>query len=683
MEINISDNFKKKTTRAILAILFFIITYLLLLAFGLVLTYLCCIMGFGLIAMRPSFITLVLGLGIASIGILILIFLIKFLFKKNKIDRSHLIEITKSEQPKLFSFIEKIADEVDTKHPKKVYISSDVNASVFYDSSFWSMFFPIRKNLQIGLGLVNSVSESELKAILAHEFGHFSQKSMKVGSYVYNVNQVIFNMLYDNESFSNLAEGWASASAYFGVFVAIAIKIVQAIQWILRKVYEVVNISYMGLSREMEFHADEVAANVAGSKPLVDSLLRLNLAAESYQTVLNHYESKFGDAVVTNNIFPKQRFVLDELGKNSRLPFANNLPQVDLEYFSRFNKSKLVIKDQWASHPSTEDRVEALERLNIQKEQNDIAASELFQDMVSLEEKVTERLFSFVQYQQERTMEDESKFKETFSANLKDNFFHEMFNTYYDNLNPSPIEISSLVSMKKSVTNSVKELFSPSIMNQVYRKFSLEKDISIIEQIAQGEINIKSFDYDGEKYKKKHASKLIPQLQEELAVAEKVINDNDFKILKYFYELANQQGKNETFVKLYQKWLNIENNERTNYEKYIRFVEASQFIQGHNSYGEIEYRLKTMNPIEIEFKAEVKKLLEKNIFQQSISEELKEKLSFYVSQELEYFKRPGYNEEALDYLFTAIESYPAIIGKTYFQLKKDLLNFMVKLEMEK
>ena len=30
----------------------------------------------------------------------------------------------------------------------------------------------------------------------------------------------------------------------------------------------------------------------------------------------------------------------------------------------KFNKSKIVIKDQWASHPTTEERVLALEKIN-------------------------------------------------------------------------------------------------------------------------------------------------------------------------------------------------------------------------------------------------------------------------------------------------------------------------------
>lgn len=34
----------------------------------------------------------------------------------------------------------------------------------FYDSGLWSMLLPIQKNLEIGHGLVNSVTKSELKA---------------------------------------------------------------------------------------------------------------------------------------------------------------------------------------------------------------------------------------------------------------------------------------------------------------------------------------------------------------------------------------------------------------------------------------------------------------------------------------------------------------------------------------
>lgn len=255
-EIKISSEFKTQTFKAILSIAFFILTYALMLLLAIGLTAICIYGGITLIVIRPMLFTIALGVGAASLGVLVLIFLLKFIFKSHKVDRSHLYKITKTDEPELFSLINDIVMQVGTKFPKNVYLSNDVNASVFYDSDFWSMFLPVNKNLQIGLGLVNTVTKAELSAILSHEFGHFSQKTMKVGSYVYNVNQIIYNLLYDNEPYDKLIQNWANVSGYFSIFVVLAVKITHGIQWFLRLAYDVVNRSYMGLSREMEFHAE-------------------------------------------------------------------------------------------------------------------------------------------------------------------------------------------------------------------------------------------------------------------------------------------------------------------------------------------------------------------------------------------------------------------------------------------
>ncbi len=40
------------------------------------------------------------------------------------------------------------------------------------------MFFPT-KDLVVGIGLINAFNISEFKAVVAHEFGHFSQQKHK------------------------------------------------------------------------------------------------------------------------------------------------------------------------------------------------------------------------------------------------------------------------------------------------------------------------------------------------------------------------------------------------------------------------------------------------------------------------------------------------------------------------
>lgn len=43
------------------------------------------------------------------------------------------------------------------------------------------------------------------------------------------------------------------------------------------------------------------------------------------------------------------------LADDSHLAYLGDLPIVTPEEMTRFNKSKLEIKNQWASHPSTEE----------------------------------------------------------------------------------------------------------------------------------------------------------------------------------------------------------------------------------------------------------------------------------------------------------------------------------------
>ena len=141
MNIEVSNNFKKMTTKAIISIALFLIVYILLLFLAIGLTILSVIGGFYIIAAKPMAITLGLGIGLASLGFFILAFLFKFIFKKHKIDRSHLTEITEQTEPKLFKFISNIVKEVETDFPKKIYLSTDVNASVFLRFKFLEYVF--------------------------------------------------------------------------------------------------------------------------------------------------------------------------------------------------------------------------------------------------------------------------------------------------------------------------------------------------------------------------------------------------------------------------------------------------------------------------------------------------------------------------------------------------------------
>ena len=678
MNIEVSNNFKRMTTKAIISIALFLIVYIFLLFLAIALTILSVIGGFYIIVAKPMIVTIGIGVGLASLGFFILAFLFKFLFKKHKIDRVHLTEITQESEPKLFKFINDIVEEVETDFPKKIYLSTEVNASVFYDSSFWSMFFPIKKNLQIGLGLVNSITEQEFKAIMAHEFGHFSQKSMKVGSYVYNVNQVIFNMLYDNESFDKMIQKWANISGYFSIFVIIAVKIIMGIQWVLKKMYDFININYLALSREMEFHADEVAANVAGFVPLKESLLRMDLADHSYNSVINFYENKLSENLKSENIYKEQNFVLNFLAQESELSFKNDLPIVSPLDLNKFNKSKLIIKDQWVSHPSVEERISNLERINIVKENsNEKSANSLFIRIDELQENLTKKMFSFVENSNKLSIMKIEDFKTEFNNTYEKNTFNKVYNGYYDNKNPNYFDLNDFV--KLSPNQNVEMFFNKEKIDMIYDFIALENDKNTLLNIENKVFSLKTFDYDGQKFKAKDTISLLPKIEKEKEILNIEICKNDIEIYSFFYELAKTKGLEIELKSKYDAFFKNDKEHTLRMELYFNLINATEFFSNETPFEQIKSNLKSLEGLEMELKKEIAIILENQLYKSELTESIKENFENYLKENWVYFANNQYIDNELQILFKSINDYGYIISRGYFLIKKDLLNFQSEL----
>ncbi|WP_166925742.1 M48 family metallopeptidase [Flavobacterium poyangense] len=676
----VSATFRKMTVKAILSVIFFFVVYILLIISGIGLTVLAGYAGVMIIAAKPNFLTIMIGCGLLCMGILILIFLFKFIFVKNVVDRSHLVEITREEEPKLFNFIEEIVKEVKTDFPKKVYLSSDVNAAVFYDSNFWSMFLPIKKNLQIGVGLINSVSELELKAILAHEFGHFSQRSMKVGSYVYNVNRIIHNMLFDNDSYNSIAQSWGSVNVYFAFFAGLAVKIVQGIQWVLKQVYQVVNLSYYGLSRQMEFHADAVAANVAGSEPLISSLLRLDLANHSFNKVLDYYGGKIPNSISTKNIYEQQTLVMHFIANKSKLQVQNDLPQLTTDFLNRYNKSKLAIENKWDTHPSIEDRISELQRLGIEKSKaDDKLATFLLSNHMDLQSKFTDKLFSEVSYPDAVVYTKKEHFFEEFESDYLAGSFNEVYNNYYDNKNPDGVDLKTKELNTSIEKYQLNDLFSNAAVDLIHSSISLENDIHILKQISDGTYKIKSFNYDGHKILSKNCNELIEKLTIDLKEIKEEILENDIRIYSLFSELAASQNKGEELKKKYECFFDLDRSYDEKFDCYMKMLNASEFMHHVATFDSIEKNMMLLKEEEKQFKIQIEKLLESDVYGDVITIEMRDSFNKYLSEEWVYFNSDHYLDEALELLSKSMIDYQDVLSKTFFKTKKDLLDYKAQL----
>src|SRR5262245_43761547 len=96
---------------------------------------------------------------------LLFLFLLKGFFKLRGGKPGPEVEITAKDQPAFFAFLYQLCKDTGAPRPYRVFLTPDVNAMVCYNSQLQSLFLPTPKNLVLGLGLVNHLNLSELKAV--------------------------------------------------------------------------------------------------------------------------------------------------------------------------------------------------------------------------------------------------------------------------------------------------------------------------------------------------------------------------------------------------------------------------------------------------------------------------------------------------------------------------------------
>src|SRR5207237_8947219 len=117
---------------------------------------------------------------------------------------------------------------------------------------------PPGKERLVGLGLVNVVDLAEFKAVLAHEFGHFAQRSVGLGSYLYVANRVMHDVIYSRDALDRFVDTWSQQDIRVS-FPAWGLK---GVLWVVRKIlagtYQGLTLLHLSLSRQLEFNADNV-----------------------------------------------------------------------------------------------------------------------------------------------------------------------------------------------------------------------------------------------------------------------------------------------------------------------------------------------------------------------------------------------------------------------------------------
>lgn len=323
------------------------------------------------------------------------VFMLKAIFFIQRTNLSDTLEVTEQSHPQLFAFLYRLADQAGAPRPKRVYLSARVNAMVFYDLSIVNLLFPSHKNLEIGLGLVNALTVSEMKAVLAHEFGHFSQRSMAIGIWVYIAQQIAAQIIAKRDALDSLLRIISNIHIYVAWIGWLLSLIVWSIRSLLDSVFRLVLLAQRSLSRQMEFHADLVAVSMTGSDELIHALYKLQAADEAWARAATFANAELRKGHAIQDIFDVQQRLIDKIAFITDEPDYGKAPALPSEHraLHRVFKNYFVQSPKmWASHPSNVDREENAKRHYLPSNHDDRSAWLLFEQSEVLRAQVTSQL---------------------------------------------------------------------------------------------------------------------------------------------------------------------------------------------------------------------------------------------------------------------------------------------------
>ena len=157
--------------------------------------------------------------------------------------------------PALFEEIRQVEKASRQKPPDDVYLLLEVNAWVQDRRRFY--LFP-RRVLAIGLPLLQVMTVSQFRSVIAHEFGHFAGGDTKLAPWVYRTHAAIERTVAALEGRDSI---WRFPFlAYAKLFLGISLEV----------------------SRRQEFLADELAAQIAGVRACGEALKRTHKAGAAF-----------------------------------------------------------------------------------------------------------------------------------------------------------------------------------------------------------------------------------------------------------------------------------------------------------------------------------------------------------------------------------------------------------------
>lgn len=315
-----------------------------------------------------NFLTIVLVAAPLVAGVVVTFFLLKPLLAGGG-KAPEMMVLDRSEEPELFGYVERLCAMVGAPAPKEIAVDLQVNASARLRRGWWSLVTGDLA-LTVGLPLVAGLNLPQFSGVLAHEFGHFSQKAgMRLHFLIGSSRMWFARVAYERDEWDERLERWGRESGWrMKAVLGVAAGAVWLSRAVLRGLLWVAGVVSAWFSRQMEYDADRHEAGLVGAEVFQQTTVRL---AE-----LGYANHRAWQVVERSWLLRKvpDRFpvLVARLDQGSEAAVRSQL----------VNEMFAEKTGRWATHPSASDRVANVEGLAgmLAAEEEPPAASVLFRD---------------------------------------------------------------------------------------------------------------------------------------------------------------------------------------------------------------------------------------------------------------------------------------------------------------
>jgi Zn-dependent protease with chaperone function len=245
--------------------------------------------------------------------------------------------LDRSRHPRLFAEIDSIAAALNEPVPRDVYLIGDANA--FVADRGGVLGFGTRRIIGLGLPLLSTMTVSQFRAVLAHEFAHYYGGDTSLGPWVYRTKASIVRIFENIGSVGQLA-----GIAVLGLMYMIVITL---LKWYFVSFLRISNF----VSRRQEYRADELACLVAGRQNLIDGLQAIHHAASVWPT---YWKQEVQPVLSMGSLVA----IGDGFTRFMAMPQISEAVSKSLERRLREEKTR-----PYDTHPPLRDRIVAAQKL--------------------------------------------------------------------------------------------------------------------------------------------------------------------------------------------------------------------------------------------------------------------------------------------------------------------------------